>query len=326
MELEGRIKTYLQAKLPQAEGPEIGRVERMSGGNSRETLAIDARWREKGADVARSFVFRRELTGSVLETTSDHEYNVIRCLMPSAVPVPEVYWLETDGKWLDRPFFVMEKVVGDPPARLAGDPEERTRILHAFIKSMGDLHNADWGKLGLSFLGVPRNAEECAGMPIAKWRDIYDRTAIEPEPIVVELLQWLDRNKPKKVERVSVIHGDPGPGNFISKDGKVLAIHDWEMSHLGDPMDDVGWICWRGGMFGSGKEEILRLYEHYSAIKVNQESVFYWEVFANVKAATACLTGGAAFCTGANRMLNMAQVGLGGSRRFLQRAAEMVGF
>ena len=320
--MEDRIKSYLQFRMPQTEDLHITRIERQPWGNSKETVLVDAEWKENGRQVSRGFCFRIELRGSVVESPGEHEFRVMKALESSLVPVPKQYWLETDEKWLGRRFFVMEKVVGDMDTGMITDPETRRRMMKLYLEVLAHQHNADWEKLGLSWMGAPKEPLNSAAMVIGELEASYNRNRLEPHPILVEVFTWLKNNEPMQVECISLIHGDPGPGNFIVNQGKIVAVHDWEMSHLGDPMDDLGWLCWREAVTGGvvDRGEILRYYQDVSGIKVNEESVHYYEIIANVKAAICCITGGRAFCDGRNLNLVMASVGLGGGWSLFARS------
>src|SRR3990170_2569588 len=125
--LQEQLIAYLQHKMPQAEGLAVSDVGRVPGGASRETWSFDASWRESGVDVARCFVVRRDPTASLLETERDVEFRVYQALDGTGIPVPQVYWLEKDPRWLERPFFVMGRVEGqtEPALLVAREPAAR---------------------------------------------------------------------------------------------------------------------------------------------------------------------------------------------------------
>jgi aminoglycoside phosphotransferase (APT) family kinase protein len=117
-------------------------------------------------------------------------------------------------------------------------------------------------------------------------------------------LRWLKRNKPA-APAISVVHGDYRTGNFLFDDERITAVLDWEMVHLGDPMEDVGWLCgrsWRQGTpLAGGLVERERFYEMYQAaggFPVDRSSVLFWEVLGNLKLAVIFLTGGRALVEG----------------------------
>lgn len=300
--MEDKIRDYLKYRMPQAEDLCITGFEKMFGGSSRESISFEAQWTEKGRKIAKKFIIRRDPIASLLETDRTLEFMVIRSLEPTPVPVPKVYWLEQDEKWLERPFVVMEKIPGLPNPSRTGlftpeNPALREKISKQWVQILAHIHTVDWKGLGLSALGVPETGTDAARREIEKWERVINKDKLEPQPILTEALLWLKNNKPG-TERITLVHGDFKQDNFLFENEKITAFLDWEMSHLGDPMEDLGWAC--QALYRQDtplicgllpREEFYRLYEELSGIKVDKRSVFFYEVFANVKMAAICLTG-----------------------------------
>ncbi len=305
--IQEQLTAYLQHKMPQAEALVVSNVARIPGGASRETWSFDATWRESGRQVSRAFVVRRDPTASLLETERDIEFRVYQALNGTDIPVPPVYWLERDPRWLERPFFVMGRLDGqtEPALLVARDPATRAELGRQAAEILARIHRLDWRKLGLDFLGVPPSPARCAELEIDKWRSVLEKDAIEPQPALALALRWLRRHKPI-AGRVCLVHADYRTGNFLYDDASIRGILDWEMVHLGDPMEDVAWFClrmWRwagdekvGGLLD--RQEFYRLYEQYSGIPVDPEAVRFWEILGNVKLATIFVTGVRSYCEG----------------------------
>lgn len=300
--MEDKIRDYLKSRMPQAEALRVTGVGKITGGQSRETISFEAQWTEEGRKITRSLIIRMDPTASLLESNRDMEYGVLASLEPTPVPVPKVYWLEPDEKWLGRPFFIMEKLPGTTtPARMGlfapQDPALRAKIAEQWVKILAHIHTADWKGLGLSFLGVPEAGTDCARREIDKWEKVIDKHKLEPQPILTEALLWLKNNKPE-AERITLVHGDYKQDNILFENEKITAILDWEMSHLSDPMEDLGWSCMAFyrqdtplicGLLE--REKFLQYYEDFSGIKVDERNVFFYGVLANVKMAAIILTG-----------------------------------
>jgi aminoglycoside phosphotransferase (APT) family kinase protein len=320
--MQNRIEDYLRHKMPRAEEVSVSGLFRIPGGASRETWSFDARWREKGKGMSQGFIMRRDPDASLLETERDIEFRVMDALWGTAVPVPQMHWLETDPRWLDRPFVVMERVDGceTNPQTLAIDPryaEARLRLARRFGEVLAAIHHVDWRKLDLDFLGVPESPSHCGLMEIDKWERVLDQEGIEPRPVLRAAIAWLRRNLPHPAQKIVLVHADFRAGNFLyNEDGEMKAFLDWEMVHLGDPMEDVAWACirpwrWAGNELIGGfmeREEFYRLYEELSGFKVDQQAIRFWEVLGNLKLALIFLTGGRSFCEGRTRNLFMAVV------------------
>jgi aminoglycoside phosphotransferase (APT) family kinase protein len=318
-----RIAEYLRAKLPQAEGVEVSNVARIPGGASRETWSFDATWREGGTDVARGFVLRRDPDASLLETERDAEFQVMDAVWSRGVPVPRMYWLEPGGDWLERPFFVMERLDGCEASaqQLITNPrflKVQPQIVRSFVDVLARIHALDWRELGLDSLPVPADAGACATMEIARWEEIVERQSLEPQPVLSAAFRWLRHHLPPPAQRIVLVHADYRTGNFLADEsGEIKAFLDWEMAHIGDPMEDIGWACirpWRwagderiGGLME--RQEFYRMYEEATGLTVDAAAVRFWEVLGNVKLAAIFLTGGRSFCDGRTASPMMALLG-----------------
>ncbi len=321
--MQKQIEKYLRHRMPEAEDLTVSGLFRIPGGASRETWSFDARWREGAKGVGQGYIMRRDPDASVLETERDVEYRVMDVLWGSPVPVPKMCWLEKDPQWVDRPFVLMERVDGceTNPANLATSPdyaEARPKIARRFVEVLAAIHRVDWRKLGLDFLGVPKSPADCGPMEVDKWEEVLNREAVEPHPVLRAAFRWLRKHLPPPAQKVVLVHADFRAGNFLyDAEGEIKAFLDWEMVHLGDPMEDVAWACIRPWRWGGGeqvgsileREEYYRLYEELSGLKVNREAIRFWEVLGNVKLAAILLTGGRSFCEGRTRNIMMAVIG-----------------
>ena len=318
-----RVAEYLQSRLPEAAEIAVQDVKRLPGGASRETWSFDARWREGGAEVARAFVLRRDPDASLLETDRDTEFRVMEAVWSQGVPVPRMYWLEPDPAWLERPFFVMERVDGCEVSaqKLLYEPRfvaVHDRIARSFVDVVAQIHALDWRSLGLECLVPPADAAACGMTEIERWEAVVDRDSLEPQPLLRAAFRWLRHHLPPPAQRIVLVHADYRTGNFLfDESGEIKAFLDWEMAHLGDPLEDIAWACirpWRwagderiGGLMP--REEFYRLYEGASGLTVHRESVRFWEVLGNVKLAAIFLTGARSFCDGRTRSIMMALLG-----------------
>jgi aminoglycoside phosphotransferase (APT) family kinase protein len=318
-----RIAEYLRSRIPEATELEVANVYRIPGGASRETWAFDARWRQDGAAVSRAFVLRRDPDASLLETDRDLEFRVMDAVHSAGVPVPRMYWLEPDPSWLERPFFVMERVDGCEASaqKLLYDPRfiaVQPQLASAFVEVLARIHALEWRELGLDFLPVPADPSACALMEIERWEAVVDRDTLEPQPVLRAAFRWLRKHLPPPAQRIVLVHADYRTGNFLfNEKGEIRAFLDWEMAHLGDPLEDVGWACirpWRwagderiGGLMA--REDFYRMYQEATGLKVDADAVRFWEVLGNVKLAAIFITGARSFCDGRTRSMMMALVG-----------------
>jgi aminoglycoside phosphotransferase (APT) family kinase protein len=320
--LESRIEDYLRSRLPDARDVTVRNLQRIPGGASRETWSFDAAWRENGKDVSEGLIIRRDPDASVLETDRDVEFRVVQAVH-GHVPVPRTYWLETDGAHLDRPFFVMGRIDGceTNPSRVLMDPRffaSRARISREFVECLAQIHRLDWRSLGLDFLGVPAAEDSCAPSELEKWEAVVDTDSLEPQPVLRGAFRWLRNHLPGPAQKITLVHADYRTGNFLcTPEGEIKGILDWEMAHLGDPMEDIGWVCmrpWRwlgneliGGLMERG--DFYRLYEELSGMKVDEDAVRFYEILGNIKLAAIFITGARSFSEGRTKNPMMAFLG-----------------
>ena len=122
-------------------------------------------------------------------------------------------------------------------------------------------------------------------------------------------LRWLKRNPPPPSQKIAVVHGDYRTGNFLyDETGAIRAILDWEMSHLGDPLEDLGWAIdplWSGGNPARPggmlpRSEAIAVWEKASGLKADPAALFWWEIFASLKGAAIWMSAAREYAEGRN--------------------------
>ncbi|MGH9042776.1 MAG: phosphotransferase family protein, partial [Acidimicrobiia bacterium] len=193
-----------------------------------------------------AWVLRRPPGGTLLASAHDmgREHRIISALAGSAVPVPPVVGLSPDDSVNGAPFYVMRFVDGlvlrDPEvAATVGEPVRRAAA-ESLIDTLVDLHALDPATVGLGDLGRPDGYVERV---LRRWRGQWEKSQTRDLPVVEEVAERLARNIPPQ-ERTSIVHGDYRLDNAIvaPEDGRILAILDWELCTLGDPLADVGML------------------------------------------------------------------------------------
>jgi aminoglycoside phosphotransferase (APT) family kinase protein len=230
------------------------------------------------------------------------------------VAVPKTYWYEPDPEILGQPFYVMEKVEGsipypppisfDPDFRLIPDDEERRSLADDFVKNLALIHTADWKSLGLDFLGVPGPGRGSALMQVEFWEDRIARAGFGKKPVVAYAANWLRDNLVEN-DRICLVHGDYRSGNYIKRDGRIVAILDWELVHLGDPLDDIAYIlgAWRSAPPHNWlshllpEEEFFERYEQASGIKIDMQKLAFYNMLFKFKSLGIGATAAGAWNT-----------------------------
>ncbi len=173
------------------------------------------------------------------------EARLLSALAPTAVRVPRVLATCADESLLGVPFYVMEEVhghvlVGDVPSEL-DTPTERRRIGEELVDRLVEMHAVDWRACGLEGFGKPSGYLE---RQLRRFNGLWEHNKTRELPIVQEVGEWLAANLPDSGES-TIVHGDYRLGNVMvapEPPGRVVSIFDWELSTIGDPLADVGYL------------------------------------------------------------------------------------
>jgi aminoglycoside phosphotransferase (APT) family kinase protein len=294
-------------------------VERGPVGNGQETWFLGV---EEGAG-RRELVLRRSAAASTLAWTQrEHEFRVLRAVRGAGLPVPEVLWAEGDPSRLDRPYFVMERMPGAPPGR--ADAETRDRLARSMGRWLARLHALDPDALPLD-RAKPDDGAAAARSELAAWRERYLAERLEPVPLLGALLAWLEREAPEEPAPAVLLWGDPGPHNVLLAGGEVSALLDWELSHLGHPLEDLGAAVW--ACLGELDSSLLvDAYERERGEPVERGPLRWFECFACVNRSIMLVAGTRAYVEGRTRSPALAGLGLELLADNLTRAARAAGW
>ena len=236
---------YLTGALPGPDAATPLQVERIRGGHSNETFFIT-----RGSE---QWALRRPPRGPLLPTAHDvaREYRVLRGLEQTNVPIPRPILLCEDTSVIGAPFYLMQRVHGVviratlPPA-FAADEAARAGLGDELIDRLADLHAVDWQAVGLGDLGKPQGYLE---RQLRRWSGQLDASRNRPLPDLDAVTTWLQAHLPES-PAATVVHGDYRLDNLMfapQPPARCVAILDWEMATLGDPLADVGYLLsfWR---------------------------------------------------------------------------------
>ena len=236
---------YLAAALPGPDAAEPLQVERIRGGHSNETFSI-----RRGRD---HWALRRPPRGPLLPTAHDveREYRVLRGLEQTNVPAPRPLLFCADDAIIGAPFYLMEWAPGVviratlPPA-FEADVAARHGLGDEVIDRLADLHAVDWQAVGLADLGKPQGYLE---RQLRRWTGQLDASRNRPLPDLDAVTAWLHAHLPES-GAATLVHGDYRLDNLMfapQPPARAVAILDWEMATLGDPLADVGYLLsfWR---------------------------------------------------------------------------------
>src|SRR6185437_2602216 len=205
--------------MPAAEDVAVSDLERISGGASRETYRFVLRYAQGGEAREQRLILRRDPPASLIDTERRIEFGAYRAFAGSAVPVPQMLWLEEDSAALDHPFFIAEELSGfqAAPALLFGGAYEA--VLPSLARRkwtiLGEIARADPRALGLDAWMQTPALDACWRRELDHWEAILDHDEAEPYPITRAAIRWLRANPPPPAQKLSVVHGDYRTGNFL---------------------------------------------------------------------------------------------------------------
>jgi aminoglycoside phosphotransferase (APT) family kinase protein len=232
-----RLLAYLQNHLPEIQGTLI--IKQYPAGFSNLTYLLKAGPHE--------LVLRRPPIGAKIKTAHDmgREYRILSHLYPVYKKVPRPLLFCDDESILGAPFYVMERVNGiilraKPPEDIHLSPETMRGLSHTFVENLAEIHEVDYDAAGLGDLGAPQGYVK---RQVEGWTRRYQNARTGDVLSIEQLSRWLLQHLPADSERSALIHNDYKYDNLVlSPDNltEVVAVLDWEMATIGDPLMDLG--------------------------------------------------------------------------------------
>jgi len=292
------VATDLSMMLSQLlDNAAIHDLHRLSGGASRETWRFEA--------DGRPLILQRQRAGDARDMMI--EASVVQAAGAGGAPAPAL--LEARRRDDGMAFMVLEAVEGETIARkIQRDPEfvdARKNLVADLGGALAKIHSLD----PRSVPGLEETDQ------IAYYTELLDGLG-QPHPVLELVRNWLLAEKPPTAA-ASIVHGDFRLGNIIVGPDGLRAVIDWELAHVGDPMEDLGWLCVKAWRFGglapvAGLGEYGELFEAYESAgggQVDPSVVHWWEVLGTWKWAIMCIIQANVHLTGAARSHELAAIG-----------------
>jgi aminoglycoside phosphotransferase (APT) family kinase protein len=300
-----------------AEGARVTELTQLEGGWSRRTHLLDA---VDAGGEERELVVRVKPSAPLLDTSLRQEYETCRALQGYGVAVPAVHAFEdaTDNPF-GGAFYVMDRAPGSSPnvwrprdrVALEQNWEAGGSLAEDLVENLVRIHAVPPAELdGI----LPRRDLAAAA---AHWEGIQAEHALVRDPVVEDAYAWL-RGRPEPPGEAALVHGDYRIGNCLNREGRVTAVLDWELSYLGDPRYDVGYISleYASGKFArpgsrllnsvAEREWFLREYERRSGREVDPETVRTFAVLAALMLIAILTTGIRMYADGRSDDIRMA--------------------
>ncbi|GAB2631167.1 phosphotransferase family protein [Prescottella soli] len=304
----GSLGDGIRVVLSDASGTEmtVGEPRQLTGGASRQVWAVDAHSAD-GRSLA--VVLRRDPPGHGDADRMRAEAACLRAASAAGVPVPGLLASGDTAPGIDAPFLLMDKVDGESiPRKLQRDPEldeVRAHLAEDMGHVLGLIHQADVDTLGMLDAGDPLDAIEA----------VYQGLE-EPRPAVEVGLRWLREHRPSK-RPDALVHGDFRLGNVLVDGTGIRGVLDWELAHLGDPIEDLGWLCVRAWRFGAEppvagigtRGQLLDGYARATGIRPSESELHWWETFGTLRWLVLSRFQAERHLGGAERSIELAAIG-----------------
>jgi aminoglycoside phosphotransferase (APT) family kinase protein len=305
-----RIITYLQSRLTRLWRVPVTVREprRLSGGASRDTWSLIA---DPAGGVPAPLILRCDPPDRPRPELMAREAATLTAAASAGVPVPRVVD-QADGREeasLGRAYLLMEQVEGQTiPRRLLRD-EQFASVRPALARQLGNTLARIHSIPADAVPGLP--AED----PLRQLTTMY-LAFDEPRPAIELGLRWLAENE-VPARPASLVHGDFRNGNLMIAPDGLRAVLDWELAHLGNPVEDLGWLCVKAWRFGSSepaggfgpRQELLQGYAEIAGFAPSDDEQHWWEVYGTVRWAVYCRAQAQRYLSGADRSVELAVLG-----------------
>ena len=309
---EESLTRFLAIRKPEWRDVAISNLSRLPMGASRETYRLDCAYTDDAGRQAIKLILRRDPPASNVDSDRRHEYESYRAIYGHGIPVPRMILLEEDPQYFAGAISLAEDLRGyhnsEYQLQLPEWRDRLPRVAEGMWSTMGKLAAVPVENLDVAFM-KPTTRETTAADELAFWVAKLDRNDVGAEPITRAAIRKLERWQPT-AQKLALVHGDFRAGNFLYDDeGNLVAVLDWEMAHLGDPLEDLAWSMSRVFSFGkddrrSGlapRETAIAIWEKASGLKADPEALAWWELLNCIKGQAIWDSGAAIWASGTNR-------------------------
>jgi aminoglycoside phosphotransferase (APT) family kinase protein len=290
----------------------IESLRRLSGGASRETWSFEA----VALDGTRvPLILRRDPLPEAVMAAPIDEYALIEAAGAAGVPVAPLRFRLSEEDGLGAGFvsdFVDGETLGKPIVHDAAYASARSGLAAECGRILARLHSVPPGATGLAVRSDDRSSATSQLDLFEKMLDGFDVA----RPVLELALRWLRENATDDSRHV-LVHGDFRVGNFIIGPDGLRALLDWELAHIGDPAEDIGWLCTRSWRFGgAGRvggvgtlDDLLGAYAEAGGEPIDVAQVHYWEVHGNLRWGVIAMAQAFSHLHGSRRSVELAAIG-----------------
>ena len=269
-------------------------LRRLTGGTSHETWAFDLCTSAHAKENIRPLILRRDFSDDRLDLDLATEFALLQRLYAAGVPVAEPIFCAHKNSPISTPFIISERLSGMDIRKQMAQNKDGARALGLSLTAIqARIHGLDWRNV----LGdvLPPPSTNAAVSEVSRWSRIATECSRQPQPLLSAAIDWLGAHAPDD-SPCTLVHGDFKANNLVFDSAGRVAVIDWELSHIGDPLEDLAFtMLWTsqydlvGGMLS--EEDYIAAYERASGSRVDRERLFFWRLFAQVKIAAIFLKG-----------------------------------
>jgi aminoglycoside phosphotransferase (APT) family kinase protein len=313
------VEEFLQRETG-APSVRVDRPTRLTGGASRETWSLDAMLEREGGAETLPLILQRDARGAPKSMSRATEFALLRAAHDAGVPSPEPLFMGDAS--LGGEFFIVRRVDGETlPKRLLRDDAyaaARDALPAQLAAILARIHAIPLYAPGLDALASPPPDVPSAQAELDRYEEIFRAIAPEPHPAFEIAFRWLRTHLPTDAEDGrTLVHGDYRMGNVLFGPEGARAILDWELAHIGDPMEDLGWISVRSWRFGGPKpvggigdrDAFFAAYAGAAGVAVDPMRVRWWEVFGNLRWGIICISQARTYLDGRSTSVELASIG-----------------
>ena len=273
--------------------------EPIVAGSSKAMWSFDAeRLDEYGLPRTADLILRQDREAGVVASDLKQEHAVLSALEGWLLPVPVIFAADLDGQFFGRPSLLIERAPGRAHRAVLRDKDPlelgldgRLALAREMVALLARLHVSEDDEL---FAVLPDPGDNPARHELARWEGELDAEKLDPEDRLRPAREWLHANLPAPPSALRLVHGDFRPANVLVDDGRISLLLDWELAHLGDPCDDLGWYTcstYRAEHFPEGwsVEDFLARYVEEEGTAPEPERLRFWQVLSVFRLAIIAL-------------------------------------
>lgn len=302
-ELETSMRHWFISCLNHVASVEMLKISQPTLGSSNETYFLNLTYRNRQKQsCTEQYVLRTAVVGTFHQVFPNYDLsmqaNVMLRLADTDIPAPRVAYIEADSDYIGRPFYLMDRMKGtgvpqQPPYNMMGWLKEdvgkdvRYKMWRSGIQMMAKIHKVDWIECGFDFLLEDKNTTDLVLQEIQEYSDFLDWVELKANKVYDKLRMvedWLLDERPP-IPHTCLLWGDANISNLLFDGPDVTAVVDFEMSRIGDPVNDLAWWYTIDNAMSEGLEHLVgEKVPKLPGIPERDEIIAIWEKEMGIKA------------------------------------------